>query len=263
MRLDTAGTRGDGAMSDVTVLSPPAAAYGGADGQAVLGDALLGGVQDGSFALRHMLLDERAQSRRLRRPARALKRTFDVVVAVLMLAVFAPLLVLVSLLIRAEDGGPALFRQTRVGRDGRLFQIVKFRTMCVGAEELKSQLRHHNEAGSLFKLADDPRITRVGRYVRRTCIDELPQLLNVLAGSMSLVGPRPLIPEEDRLVVGWQRARLNAAPGMTGPWQVLAARVPLDEMVAIDCRYVATWSLWSDVKTLAMTLPCVLAMRGM
>ena len=181
-----------------------------------------------------------------------------------MLVLFAPLLVLVALLIRLEDRGPVLFRQTRVGRDGRPFEILKFRTMVVGADELKDGLRGLNEASGLFKIAEDPRVTRVGRFVRRSCIDELPQLLNVLSGAMSLVGPRPLIPEEDCLIVGRHRARLQTAPGMTGHWQVLGgARVPLHEMVAIDCRYVANWTIWSDVATLARTVPCVLAMRGM
>ena len=140
------------------------------------------------------------------------------------------------------------FRQTRVGRDGRPFRIVKFRTMVVGADAMKESLRELNEASGLFKIADDPRITRVGGFVRRTCLDEVPQLFNVLRGEMSLVGPRPLIPEEDCQIVGWQRGRLRTAPGMTGPWQVLgAARIPLQEMVAIDCRYVATWTIWSDI----------------
>jgi lipopolysaccharide/colanic/teichoic acid biosynthesis glycosyltransferase len=242
-------------MSDATALAPQAPAYAGADAAGLLG---------GAFGASHMLLDERVRPRALGRFARLLKRTFDLLVATLMLVVFAPLLLLVALLIRLEDRGPVFFRQTRVGRDGRSFQILKFRTMVVGADELKENLRGRNEAGGLFKIADDPRVTRVGSFVRRSCIDELPQLFNVMAGAMSVVGPRPLIPEEDRLIVGWHRARLHTAPGMTGPWQVLgAARVPLEEMVAIDCRYLASWTIWSDVKTLARTIPCVLAMRGM
>ena len=156
------------------------------------------------------------------------------------------------------------FRQTRIGRDGRPFRIVKFRTMVVGADAMKESLRDLNEATGLFKIADDPRVTRVGALVRKTCLDEVPQLFNVLRGEMSLVGPRPLIPEEDCKIVGWQRGRLKTAPGMTGHWQVLGgARIPLLEMVAIDCRYIATWTIWSDIKTLARTVPYALSRRGM
>lgn len=251
-------------MSDATAFATQALAYGGAEAQVVIPGALHGAPAERGFARQHIVVDERTQVPELRLWARLLKRAFDLVGAILMLALFAPLMVLVALLIRLEDRGPVLFRQARVGRNGRQFEIFKFRTMVEGADALKDDLRPLNEASGLFKIADDPRVTRVGSFVRRSCIDELPQLFNVLTGAMSLVGPRPLIPEEDRLIVGWHRARLHAAPGMTGHWQVLGgARVPLHEMVAIDCRYVAGWTLWSDVMTLAKTVPCVLAMRGM
>jgi lipopolysaccharide/colanic/teichoic acid biosynthesis glycosyltransferase len=202
---------------------------------------------------------------RLSRSAHLIKRIIDLLGATVLLILSAPLLALAAVAIRLEGPapGPVFFRQTRVGRDGRPFRIVKLRTMVVGADELKEDLRALNEAVGLFKIADDPRITRVGGVLRKTCIDELPQLLNVLRGEMSLVGPRPLVPEEDCQVRGWHRARLHTAPGMTGHWQVLgAARIPLAEMVAIDCRYIATWTIWGDIKTLAMTIPCVLARRG-
>jgi lipopolysaccharide/colanic/teichoic acid biosynthesis glycosyltransferase len=251
-------------MSDASALASHALSYAGAEAQGASPGALIGAGVEGSFARQHMVLGERVRAQGLGRSARLLKRVFDLVGATLMLLVFAPLMIVVALLIRLEDRGPVLFSQTRVGRDGRPFEIFKFRTMVVGADELKEQLRSRSQAGGLFKIADDPRVTRVGSFVRRSCIDELPQLFNVLGGKMSLVGPRPLIPEEDRLIVGWQRARLHAAPGMTGHWQVLGgARVPLQEMVVIDCHYVGSWTLWSDVKTLAKTVPCVLAMRGM
>jgi len=199
----------------------------------------------------------------LSQPARLLKRVFDLLGASLLLILGAPLLLVIAVAIRLEGPGPVFFRQTRVGRDGRPFRIVKFRTMVVGADALKESLRELNEATGLFKIADDPRITRVGGVVRRSCLDEVPQLFNVLKGEMSLVGPRPLIPEEDCKIVGWQRVRLQTAPGMTGHWQVLgAARIPLEEMVAIDCRYIANWTIWSDMGTLARTIPCVLARRG-
>lgn len=201
---------------------------------------------------------------RLSRSAHLVKRALDLFGASIILILSAPLLALAAAAIRFEGPGPVFFRQTRVGRDDRSFRIVKLRTMVVGADGMKDDLRGLNEAVGLFKIAEDPRITRVGRVLRKACIDELPQLFNVLRGEMSLVGPRPLIPEEDCQIRGWHRARLHMAPGMTGHWQILgAARIPLAEMVAIDCRYLADWSIWSDIKTLAMTIPCVLARRGM
>jgi lipopolysaccharide/colanic/teichoic acid biosynthesis glycosyltransferase len=201
---------------------------------------------------------------RLSRSAQLVKRALDLLGATLILILGAPLLALAAAAIRFEGPGPVFFRQTRVGRDGRSFRIVKLRTMVVGADQMKDDLRGLNEAVGLFKIAEDPRITRVGAMLRKTCVDELPQLFNVLRGEMSLVGPRPLIPEEDCQISGWHRARLHTAPGMTGHWQVLgAARIPLAEMVAIDCRYLASWSIWGDIKTLVKTIPCVLARRGM
>jgi lipopolysaccharide/colanic/teichoic acid biosynthesis glycosyltransferase len=205
---------------------------------------------------------DRSRPRGLSQPARALKRAFDLLGASLLLIVGTPVLLFIAAAIRLEGPGPVFFRQTRVGRGGRPFRIVKFRTMVVGADALKESLRELNEATGLFKIAADPRITRVGGVVRRTCMDELPQLFNVLKGDMSLVGPRPLIPEEDRMIVGWHRARLQTAPGMTGHWQVRGAARTLDEMVAIDCRYIENWSIWNDLDTLARTIPCVIARRG-
>jgi lipopolysaccharide/colanic/teichoic acid biosynthesis glycosyltransferase len=157
------------------------------------------------------------------------------------------------------------FRQLRVGRHGHRFQMLKFRTMVPEAEELKDSLRHRNEAKEgLFKIAEDPRVTRVGRLLRKSALDELPQLLNIVRGEMSLVGPRPLVIEEDRRIEGWHRRRLELMPGMTGPWQILGpARVPLKEMVAIDYLYVANWSLWTDIKILLRTVPHVLGRRGL
>ena len=143
--------------------------------------------------------------------------------------------------------------------------MLKFRTMVPDADAMKDALRRHNEArGGLFKIADDPRVTRVGRFLRRSALDELPQLLNVIKGEMSLVGPRPLVIDEDRRIAGWRRRRLELMPGMTGPWQILgSARVPLDEMVAIDHRYITNWSLWGDIKILLRTVPHVLGRRGL
>jgi lipopolysaccharide/colanic/teichoic acid biosynthesis glycosyltransferase len=136
--------------------------------------------------------------------------------------------------------------------------------MVVDAEERKEALRPRNETEGLFKIADDPRITRVGRVLRMTSLDELPQLLNVWRGEMSLVGPRPLVVDEDAQVQGWDRHRLHLTPGMTGHWQILgSARLPMQEMVGIDYLYVANWSLWTDVKILIRTIPYMVSRRGM
>jgi exopolysaccharide biosynthesis polyprenyl glycosylphosphotransferase len=195
--------------------------------------------------------------------SRVLKRTFDVVMASAILLVLAPLLALIALAIRLTSTGPVLFRQTRVGRNGREFQMLKFRTMVHGADDRKQELLNLNAAAPMFKIPDDPRTTPIGRHLRRRSLDELPQLLNVLRGDMSLVGPRPLITEEDRLFSGWQRRRYHVAPGVTGPWQILgSSRVPMSDMVTIDYLYCANWSLWLDAKILARTVPYVLSRRS-
>jgi len=200
----------------------------------------------------------------LTRSSRWLKRAFDLVGASLLLLVLSPLLAAIAFAIKFESRGPVFFRQTRVGRDGAPFGIFKFRSMYDGADQVKDELLHLNEAHGLFKIADDPRITRVGRIIRRASLDELPQLFNVMRGEMSLVGPRPLVLDEDARVEGHYRSRLHLTPGMTGHWQILgSARVPLHEMVGIDYLYVANWSLWTDLKILLRTVPYVLARRGM
>jgi exopolysaccharide biosynthesis polyprenyl glycosylphosphotransferase len=201
----------------------------------------------------------------LTRSSAAVKRTFDVVCASIGLLAVAPLMLVAAVAIKLDSRGPVFFRQLRVGRHGERFHILKFRTMVANAEELKDSLRPRNEAqGGLFKIADDPRVTRVGSFLRKTAMDEVPQLLNIIKGQMSLVGPRPLIVEEDVRVQGWHRRRLELTPGMTGPWQILGpARVPLTEMVAIDYLYVANWSLWTDLKILLRTVPYVMERRGL
>jgi exopolysaccharide biosynthesis polyprenyl glycosylphosphotransferase len=200
----------------------------------------------------------------LSRSSLLIKRAFDVVGAALGVLAVAPLLLAIAIAIKLDTRGPVFFRQTRVGRDGRRFDIVKFRTMCADAEERKEELRHLNECdGGLFKMDCDPRVTSVGSVLRRTALDELPQLLNVLRGDMSLVGPRPLVVDEDERIKGQDRSRLQLTPGMTGHWQILgSSRVPLPEMVKIDYLYVSGWSLWSDLKILLRTVPYVLARRG-
>ncbi len=200
----------------------------------------------------------------LSRSARVIKRAFDLFGATLGLVLLSPLIALIVLLIKLDSPGPVMFRQTRTGRDGRAFRILKFRSMVDRADDLKADLTSENQAVGIFKIADDPRITRVGRLLRKTSLDELPQLVNVLRGDMSLVGPRPLVEDEDAKVVGWFRNRLHLQPGMTGHWQVLgSSRIPLDDMIRIDCLYVANWSLWEDVKVLLQTIPYVIAGRGL
>ena len=201
----------------------------------------------------------------LTRSSAAVKRAFDLLGASLGLLIVSPLMVAIAIAIKLDSRGPVFFRQVRVGRYERRFDMLKFRTMVRHADALKDSLRYRNEAqGGMFKIADDPRVTRVGRFLRKSALDELPQLINVVRREMSLVGPRPLVIDEDRRVEGWHRQRLDLMPGMTGPWQILGpARVPLHEMVAIDYLYVANWSLWNDVKVLLRTVPYVAGRRGL
>lgn len=194
---------------------------------------------------------------------RVLKRGTDLVGALVALVLGAPIFLLAAIAIKLESEGPVFFRQERVGRDGKRFRIWKFRTMIRNADALKEDLRALNELTGLFKMAEDPRVTIVGRFLRKTSLDELPQLFNVIRGEMSLVGPRPLVVDEDDLVTGWDRRRLHLTPGMTGPWQILGGgRIPLGEMVKIDYLYVTGWSLWSDFKILLRTAGYVVARRS-
>ena len=191
----------------------------------------------------------------LPRSSRTLKRVFDLVAGTIAFIAIAPVMAGIAAAIRLDSRGPVLFRQIRVGRDGRHFHIYKFRSMEIGADSLKDELRDLSEVGEgMFKITDDPRVTRVGRLLRRASLDELPQIFNVLRGEMSLVGPRPLVTDEDAQVLGLDRSRLHLTPGMTGPWQILGARVPMQEMVGIDYLYVASWSLWLDLKVLLRTV---------
>jgi exopolysaccharide biosynthesis polyprenyl glycosylphosphotransferase len=201
----------------------------------------------------------------LTRSTALVKRAFDLTGASLGLLAALPLMMAIAIATKLDSRGPVFFRQLRVGRHGTRFQMLKFRTMVVGAETLRESLSDRNEAQEgLFKIADDPRLTRVGGLLRKTSLDELPQLINILRGEMSLVGPRPLVVEEDMRVEGRHRRRLELLPGMTGHWQILGpARVPLHEMAAIDCLYVANWSLWTDIKILLRTVPHVLGRRGL
>jgi exopolysaccharide biosynthesis polyprenyl glycosylphosphotransferase len=195
--------------------------------------------------------------------ARALKRALDVVGAALVMVAVAPLMAVIALLVRAQSRGPALFRQARVGRDGRIFVMFKFRTMVADAEERRSALLPLSRDPGWLHLDDDPRITSVGRLLRRTSLDELPQFWNVLRGDMSLVGPRPLVALEHERAPAWAQTRSEVRPGITGLWQVEGrTTLPFQDMLRLDRVYVATWSLWGDVEILLRTVPAVLIARG-
>jgi len=193
-----------------------------------------------------------------------IKRGIDILLSAIALIVLAPLFAVIAVAIKLDSHGPVLFRQVRAGRRGKGFEMLKFRSMIDGAERLKEDLRHLNEADGIFKISDDPRITRVGRLLRRTHFDELPQLINVLKGDMSLVGPRPLPLDEDEAIRGWYRDRLEVPPGISGYWQVLgSSRIPLEEMVKLDYLYIANWSVWGDLKLMLRTVAVVVKRRGM
>jgi exopolysaccharide biosynthesis polyprenyl glycosylphosphotransferase len=192
------------------------------------------------------------------------KGVFDKAAAIAALAVLAPLFLAIALAIRFTDKGPALFRQTRVGRDGRSFTLYKFRTMVVDADQRKAQLAAHNEAdGELFKMRRDPRVTRTGAWLRHWSLDELPQLFNVLRGDMSMVGPRPALPEEAARYAYHVRRRLVVKPGITGLWQVSGrSDLPWDEAVRLDLRYVENWSFALDLQILWKTGSAVIHGSG-
>jgi len=196
--------------------------------------------------------------------SRWVKRIIDVAVAAVGLVITAPLLAVVALLVLVRDGRPVLFSQNRVGLHGRLFRIHKFRTMVHDAEALQADLIDRNERrGPAFKLRDDPRLTRLGRVLRRLSLDELPQLWNVLVGEMSLVGPRPPLPREVERYDAWHRRRLSMPPGMTGLWQISARTAEeFDDWVTLDMRYIDSWSLKGDARILMRTVPAVLRMTG-
>jgi exopolysaccharide biosynthesis polyprenyl glycosylphosphotransferase len=200
----------------------------------------------------------------LTRSSRALKRTMDVVVAGAALLLAAPAMLAIAFAIKVTSPGPALFRQERVGTRGRRFRLVKFRTMVCDAEARTAELRAQSRDPNWLHLDHDPRVTRLGRFLRHTSLDELPQLWNVIRGDMSLVGPRPLTPVDHANVEhGWGWRRLELTPGITGLWQVLGrTRIPFEEMVKLDYLYVTNWSLWGDVRLLIRTLPVVLRRRG-
>ena len=197
-------------------------------------------------------------------PEAYFKRFLDVTGASCFLVLSAPIFAAIAILIRVDSRGPVMVRQERVGRDLRSFKMLKFRSMVLGADQLRDSLQHLNEAnGPLFKIRDDPRTTAIGKLLRRFSLDELPQLVNVIRGEMSLVGPRPPFQsevDEDHLR---QRLRLRFTPGMTGLWQVSGrSELPYESMLELDFAYMRRWTLYADLKILLMTVPAVIRGRG-
>ncbi len=195
--------------------------------------------------------------------SRWLKRGMDVIIASVVLVLVLPLMVAIAVAVKIASNGPILYSQERIGRKGRRFRIQKFRTMVTDAEDRAEGLREMSAHSAWLLLDYDPRVTSIGRLLRRASLDELPQLWNVLRGDMSLVGPRPMTPDVDELIYGWGRRRLDLTPGITGLWQVLGrTNIPFEEMVKLDYLYVTNWSLWQDVRLLIHTLPAVMRRRG-
>jgi exopolysaccharide biosynthesis polyprenyl glycosylphosphotransferase len=193
-----------------------------------------------------------------------LRRGFDFLGSLILLLILSPVFLLVILAIRLDSAGPIVYRQIRCGLNRRKFVLYKFRSMVQGAEDQKGELAAYNIMdGPVFKMKNDPRVTRVGKFLRKTSLDELPQLINVLRGEMSFVGPRPPIPEEVEKYKGWQRRRLSMKPGITGLWQVSGRnQIDFDQWMKLDLEYIDNWSLWLDFKILLKTIPIVLWGRG-
>ena len=209
---------------------------------------------------------DREKTLRSHRRYWVLRRAQDIVFSLLALILLAPLALLISLAIVLDSPGDgAIFRQRRVGRDGKLFWLYKFRTMCPDAEEQLNELLSQNQMdGPVFKIKGDPRITRVGRFLRKTSLDELPQLLNVLQGDMSIVGPRPALPREVELYSDYQRQRLYVTPGLSCYWQITPHRneMSFDEWVALDMKYIQERSFWVDWKIIFLTVRAMLMKYG-
>jgi exopolysaccharide biosynthesis polyprenyl glycosylphosphotransferase len=199
----------------------------------------------------------------LGRSSRVMKRCLDVAGAGVLILFLLPMLLVIAIAIKIDSRGPVFFHQSRVGKGGKRFGVLKLRTMYRDAEQRREELLAESIDPHWLHLRNDPRITRVGRHLRHLSLDELPQLWNVLRGEMSLVGPRPLIESEDEMIGGWGRSRLDLTPGMTGVWQVLGrTNIPFDEMVKLDYLYVTNWSLWTDISLILRTLPAVVTQRG-
>jgi len=194
----------------------------------------------------------------------AVKRGFDLLMSVLVVVIGLPLWALIALAIKLDSRGPIFFVDRRIGVGERDFPMLKFRTMVAEAAELQSELEAENEAeGALFKIREDPRVTRVGRFLRRFSLDEIPQVVNVLKGEMSLVGPRPLPKRDYELLEDWHRRRYGVLPGMTGLWQISGrSGLSFDDLVRLDFTYIENWSLWLDISIIVKTIPAVITRRG-
>lgn len=193
------------------------------------------------------------------------KRALDIAISGTALLMFSPFLLFVALLVYLDDPGPVFYTQTRVGQDGRLFPFYKFRSMRVGADKMKDQLIQQNESkdGVIFKMKNDPRITRVGKYLRRFSVDEAPQILNVFLGDLSVVGPRPPVPREVALYTLEDRKRLHVKPGLTCFWQIQGrSEIPFKEQVRLDLQYISSQGFWMDLWIIVKTVPAVLLGRG-
>jgi exopolysaccharide biosynthesis polyprenyl glycosylphosphotransferase len=192
------------------------------------------------------------------------KRPLDFAASLVGLLLLSPVFIVLAILVKLDSRGPVFFKQVRVGKDGREFEFYKFRSMVVDAEQMKNKLMHLNELeGPVFKISDDPRITPIGRFLRRTSLDELPQLFNVLRGDMSLVGPRPPLPAEVANYENWQRQKLSVLPGITCLWQISGRNhIGFTEWMRLDIEYIRRQSFGVDVKILARTLPAVLLRKG-
>ncbi|MDC4238561.1 MULTISPECIES: sugar transferase [Clostridium] len=184
------------------------------------------------------------------------KRIIDIIGSLIGLILLSPILIIVGILIKFESKGPIVFTQKRVGKDGKEFDMYKLRSMVVNAEEIKEKLKEQNEmSGPMFKMKDDPRITKVGKFIRKTSIDELPQLVNILKGDMSLVGPRPSLPNEVKEFETWMLKRLNVKPGLTCYWQVMGRNnIDFEDWMKLDVKYVNERSFWLDIKLIFKTV---------
>ena len=193
-----------------------------------------------------------------------IKRFFDICISFAALVVLSPLLLVIAILIYLEDKGPVIYSQTRIGKDGRAFKLYKFRSMCVDADEKLKDLQKLNERdGPVFKIKNDPRVTKVGKFIRKTCIDELPQLVNIIKGDMSIVGPRPPLPNEVEQYNSYQKQRLLVVPGLTCYWQIQKGEeTTFDEWVELDLKYIKERSILLDFRLILLTFKVILSGKG-
>lgn len=193
-----------------------------------------------------------------------IKRFFDICLSTAALVVLSPLLLVIAILIYLEDKGPVIYSQTRIGKDGRAFKLYKFRSMCVDADERLRDLQKLNERdGPVFKIRDDPRVTKIGKFIRKTCIDELPQLVNIIKGDMSIVGPRPPLPNEVEQYNSYQKQRLLVVPGLTCYWQIQKGEeTTFDEWVELDLKYIKERSILLDFRLILLTFKVILSGKG-